>query len=86
MRSTVTTWVRSPNALEWALSCRKPACIVAHTVKGQGVSFMENQNAYHGVAPTEEELARALAELDNTLQRAEASIERSGAAAQRAGT
>ncbi|MEX2282622.1 MAG: transketolase [Gemmatimonadota bacterium] len=74
------------DALEWSLSCRRPACIIAHTVKGQGVSFMENQNAYHGVAPTEEELARALAELDSTLQRAEASIERSGSAARKAGT
>ena len=73
------------DALEWSLSCRRPACIIAHTVKGQGVSFMENQNAWHGVAPTEEELARALAELDSTLQRAEVSIERSGAAAQKAG-
>jgi transketolase len=73
------------DALEWSLDCNRPACIIADTVKGQGVSFMENQNAYHGVAPTEEELARALAELDTTLQRAEESIERSGAAAQKVG-
>ncbi len=73
------------DALEWALARERPACIIAHTVKGKGVSFMENQNAYHGVAPTEEELARALAELETTLQRAEVSIERSGAAARKAG-
>jgi transketolase len=62
------------DALRWAMSVRAPACIVAHTVKGKGVSFMEGENAYHGVAPSEEELARALGELD-VLKRAEASIE-----------
>jgi transketolase len=62
-------------ALDWALAQDGPACIVAHTIKGKGVSFMEGDNAYHGVAPTEEELARALAELP-VLERAEASIER----------
>jgi len=41
----------------------KPALIWAHTVKGKGVSFMENKVAYHGQAPTKDELARALAEL-----------------------
>ncbi len=65
------------DGLDWALGAGGPACIIAHTIKGKGVSFMEGQNAYHGVAPTEEELARALGELDDTLQRAEASIERS---------
>jgi transketolase len=48
-------------------------------VKGKGVSFMEGENAYHGVAPTEEEMAKALGELDDTLHRAEVSIERSAA-------
>ncbi len=41
----------------------KPTVILAHTVKGKGVSFFENQNKYHGVAPTKEELGRALKEL-----------------------
>ncbi|MGH7460242.1 MAG: transketolase [Longimicrobiales bacterium] len=72
--------------LDWGLACNRPACIVAHTVKGKGVSFMEGENAYHGVAPTEEEMARALGELDSTLHRAEISIERNGAAAREAGT
>jgi transketolase len=66
-------------ALDWAVGADGPACIVAHTVKGKGVSFMEGENAYHGVAPTEEELAKALGELDGTLHRAEVSIERSAA-------
>lgn len=41
----------------------KPAAIIAHTVKGKGVSFMENNNHFHGVAPTAEEAAKALKEL-----------------------
>ena len=42
----------------------KPHVIVAHTVKGKGVSFMENNNYFHGVAPTAEEAQAALKELD----------------------
>lgn len=41
----------------------KPKCIFAHTVKGKGVSFMENQVNWHGVAPNEEERQQALAEI-----------------------
>lgn len=62
--------------LEWAQAQEGPACLIAHTVKGKGVSFMEGENAYHGVAPSEEELAKALAELEGVLERAELSIER----------
>lgn len=42
----------------------KPIMIVAHTIKGKGVSFMENNNHFHGVAPSKEEAARALKELE----------------------
>lgn len=42
----------------------KPVCLIAHTVKGKGVSFMENNNHFHGVAPTPEEEKKALAELN----------------------
>jgi transketolase len=41
----------------------KPTVIVAHTIKGKGVSFMENTATWHGRAPTPEEAERALAEL-----------------------
>jgi transketolase len=41
----------------------KPTALLAHTVKGKGVSFMENNPKYHGVAPTAEEMAIALKEL-----------------------
>jgi transketolase len=52
------------DAYEWAISQTVPVCIIAHTVKGKGVSFMENQNSYHGVAPTDEEMAKALGEFE----------------------
>lgn len=42
----------------------KPKCIIAHTVKGKGVSFMENQVGWHGKAPSEEERQQALKELE----------------------
>lgn len=41
----------------------RPTVIVAKTVKGKGVSFMENQVDWHGKAPSKEEAERALAEL-----------------------
>lgn len=41
----------------------KPTMILAHTVKGKGVSFMENNAAWHGSAPSAEQCAQALAEL-----------------------
>ncbi|WP_313153091.1 transketolase, partial [Lacrimispora sp.] len=42
----------------------KPKCILAHTVKGKGVSFMENQVGWHGKAPSEAERQQALKELE----------------------
>ncbi len=41
----------------------KPVCIVANTVKGKGVSFMENQVGWHGKAPNDEEFKKAMGEL-----------------------
>lgn len=52
------------DALVWAKEAKDaPSLIIAHTIKGKGVSFMENNNHFHGVAPTKEETARALKEL-----------------------
>jgi transketolase len=42
----------------------RPQMIVAETVKGKGVSFMENQVGWHGVAPKPDETERALADLE----------------------
>ncbi len=41
----------------------KPTVIIANTIKGKGVSYMENNNEFHGAAPTPEQLAQALKEL-----------------------
>jgi transketolase len=70
--------------LDWALSQDGPACLIAHTVKGKGVSFMEGDNAYHGVAPSEKELAEALSEFE-TLEAAERSINATGRRQEEAG-
>lgn len=42
----------------------QPSCIIAHTVKGKGVSFMENQLIWHYWSPDDEQLRQALAELE----------------------
>ena len=42
----------------------KPRIIIANTVKGKGVSFMENTAAWHGKAPNEEEYKLAIGEID----------------------
>ena len=42
-----------------------PTAIIAHTVKGKGVSFMENQVGWHGTAPNDEQYAVAMEELEN---------------------
>jgi transketolase len=41
----------------------KPAVIIAHTIKGKGISFMENNVDFHGKAPNAEQLEKALKEL-----------------------
>ena len=41
-----------------------PTCIVVHSVKGKGVSFMENNCGWHGKAPNDEEYALAMADLE----------------------
>lgn len=51
-------------ALETPVAPGKPRCILGHTVKGKGVSFMENQAGWHGKAPNEEQRRQALAELE----------------------
>lgn len=48
---------------EAAARTDKPSVIIAHTVKGKGVSFMEDNPKFHGAAPSEEQTAKALAEL-----------------------
>ena len=49
----------------------KPTCIVAKTIKGKGVSFMEDECEWHGVAPNEEQYNKAMEELNATLSELE---------------
>ena len=42
----------------------KPTCIIAKTVKGKGISYMENQVGWHGKAPNKEQYEQAVAELE----------------------
>lgn len=53
-------------ALEEARAAKdgKPTAIVAHTIKGKGVSFMENNPEWHGVAPKPEQVQAAVRELE----------------------
>ena len=45
----------------------QPIAILMHTVMGKGVDFMENDHGWHGIAPSDEQLAKALAQLPETL-------------------
>ena len=57
------------NALDEADSVKgKPQVLIAHTVKGKGVSFIENRVEWHGIAPKKDELEKALKELDDKLK------------------
>ena len=49
--------------LRQPLHSEKPRVVIADTIKGKGVSFMENKASWHGVAPSEEEYRKALKEL-----------------------
>lgn len=51
------------NAIELAKKSEKPFAVIANTIKGKGVSFMENQPGWHGKAPNDEQLTQALEEL-----------------------
>ena len=59
-------------AIENAKRAQKPFAIVANTIKGKGVSFMENQVGWHGKAPNAEEYEIAAAELKAALAELEA--------------
>ena len=62
------------NSLEAAFAAAKscvdkPSVILAKTVKGKGVSFMENQAGWHGKAPNQEQYEQAMAELNAALEK-----------------
>ncbi len=61
------------NALNAARECKgKPTAIVAKTIKGKGVSYMENQVNWHGAAPNAEQYEIAMNELNEVLNGLEA--------------
>ena len=65
----------------------RPTLILARTVKGKGVSFMENQAGWHGVAPKREQFEKAAADLETPsvpAARREAMLEKASENAQRA--
>jgi transketolase len=45
----------------------QPIGILMHTIMGKGVDFMENDHSWHGISPSDEQLARALSQLPETL-------------------
>lgn len=51
------------NVFEQTKKQTKPIIVIAHTIKGKGVSFMENQVGWHGKAPNKEEYEKAIEEL-----------------------
>ncbi|HIU25597.1 MAG TPA: transketolase [Candidatus Copromorpha excrementigallinarum] len=55
-------------AFKKARECKgRPTMIIAHTVKGKGVSFMENQAGWHGKAPDDQQTRQALEELGGEM-------------------
>jgi transketolase len=65
-------YVQIIEAIEEAKKCKdKPTLIIADTVKGKGVSFMENVAGWHGTAPNKEQRDQAISELDGLLSKLE---------------
>jgi len=54
-------------ALELAKQSTKPVAIIAHTILGKGVNFMENNYLWHGQAPSQAEATEALKQLRNAI-------------------
>jgi transketolase len=53
------------DAFDWAASVKgQPSIIIAHTVKGKGVSYMENKADWHGKAPSQEECDLAISDIE----------------------
>lgn len=56
------------SAVKAAKACKgKPTAIICHTVKGKGVSFMENSVKWHGSAPNEEQYKQAVSEINSYI-------------------
>jgi transketolase len=55
------------NALDTALNIDKPSVIIAHTIKGKGVSFMEGKSEWHGKPLNDEDYAVAKGEIGRRI-------------------
>jgi transketolase len=55
------------NSAKSLLGQGKPVAVMMHTIMGKGIDFMENDHNWHGVAPNDEQLAKALGQLPETL-------------------
>ena len=69
----VKYWVAGNIPLESAVNEAKatkgkPTMIIARSIKGRGVSFMENEASWHGAAPNDEQYALAIAELNEYIK------------------
>lgn len=63
------------DAIESAKACKgKPTAVIMNSVKGKGVSLMENRAEWHGSAPNEEQYNQAIKELDEKIVELEASL------------
>ena len=55
------------DSIQKAKQNNMPTAIIANTIKGKGVSFMENNAGWHGKAPNKEEYEKAIKELNNNV-------------------
>lgn len=60
------------NVLATPIEANKPSVVIARTIKGKGISFMENVGKWHHGVPSDEQYENAMAELDTALAKLEA--------------
>lgn len=65
IRDLIMTFDKILTVSNISTSNRKPTVIIANTIKGKGIKFMENNNSFHGKAPNKEEMEIAIKELDD---------------------
>lgn len=62
-------------ALDQAKECKgKPTVVICKSIKGKGVSFMENEASWHGMAPNQEQYEKAITEIDEKIQQLSAAL------------
>ncbi len=63
------------DAIDQAKACKgKPTVVICKSIKGKGVSFMENEAAWHGMAPNQEQYEKAIAEIDAKINELSAAL------------